>query len=199
MIKTIFLTVSVTLAVVGFVASMFLNTILGAFGLAATSIAAMNSLQASQRIVEKMKERHKHRKLDLAKQFVKRSSKRVGATALAAAIPNPKWAVGAVIVVGTGLEVSQYCDQQREFQDDSNVLDGTDIDFDAKQCLEAGKEDAKAIWEEVKKSSTDGLTSAMKGSSKFSEETMDRIRKALTSAGGTASEVWDEFHIWLTK
>ena len=67
MIKTIFLTVSVTLAIAGFAASMFLHTILGAFGFAATSIAAMNSLQASQRIVQKMKDRHKAKKLDLAK------------------------------------------------------------------------------------------------------------------------------------
>jgi hypothetical protein len=199
MIKTILLTVSVTLAVVGFVASMFLNTILGAFSLTATSIAAMNSLQVSQGIVQKMKDRNKDKKLDLAKQFVKRSSKRVGATASAAATTIPGVAVVAVAIVSTGLEVSHYCDQQRELQSDSNILDGTNIDFDTKQCLEAAKEDAKAIWEEVKKLSTDGLTSAVKEPSKFSEEIMDRVRKALESAGGTASEVWDEIHVWLTK
>jgi hypothetical protein len=62
MFKTIFLTVCATLAISGFVAYIFLHTILGAFGLATASIAAMNGLQASERIVQQMKERHKYKK-----------------------------------------------------------------------------------------------------------------------------------------
>jgi len=199
MIKTIFVTASVTLAVCGFVAAVFLNTILGVFGMAATSIATINSLQASEQIVKNMRERHKHKKLNLTKQLVKRSSQRVGATASAAAIPIPYVTVVAVVIVATGLEVSHYCDQQSDLQGDFNVLYGSDIAFDAEQCFEASKNDAKAIWEEVKESSTGGVTSAMKGSSKFRDDVLDQIGKHLTSAGGTTSELWDKLHFWLTK
>src|SRR5687767_8409402 len=103
MIKTILLTASVTLAVCGFVAAIFLNAILGVFDMAATSIATMNSLQASDRIVQDMRERHKQKKLNLTKQLVKRSSQRVGATASAAAIPIPYVTVVAVVIVATGV------------------------------------------------------------------------------------------------
>jgi hypothetical protein len=199
MIKTIFLTASITLAVCGFVAAIFLNTILGVFNMAATSIATMNSLRASEQIVKNMKERHKHTKLNLTKQLVKRSSVRVGATASAAAISIPMMAVVAVAMVATGLEVSHYCDQQSELQGDFNVLYGSDIAFDEEQCFEASKNDAKAIWEEVKESSNGAVASAMKGSSKFRDEAMDQIGKHLTSAGGTASEIWSKLRFWLTK
>jgi hypothetical protein len=108
-------------------------------------------------------------------------------------------AVVAVAIVATALEVSDYCDEQGELHGESNVLYGTDIAFDTKGCLEASKDDARAIWEEVKKSSTSGLTSALEESSRFTDNVTERIRKALTSAGGTASEVWAQVRLWLRK
>ena len=57
MIKTIFLTITATIAVVIFVASLFLNTILGIFGMAATSIETLQNLKTSQQVVDRMKTR----------------------------------------------------------------------------------------------------------------------------------------------
>jgi hypothetical protein len=48
MIKTVLFTFTVTIAMVTLVATLFLNTILGAFGLAATSIETLQNLKTSQ-------------------------------------------------------------------------------------------------------------------------------------------------------
>ena len=49
MFKTILITFSTTAGALAFAAHLFLNTILGMFGLAATSVATLSKLRASQR------------------------------------------------------------------------------------------------------------------------------------------------------
>ena len=89
MIKTIFFTFTATMAVVTLVATLFLNTILGAFGLAATSIETLQNLKTSQQIVKRMKTRQAQKKLKVTKRFAKRPAKRIASAAVAAATVAP--------------------------------------------------------------------------------------------------------------
>ncbi|BDZ73617.1 hypothetical protein GCM10025856_13360 [Methylophaga marina] len=53
--KKIFLTMTATASVLIFIGSLFLNTVLGTFGLVTTSAKELSQLRESQQIVEKMK------------------------------------------------------------------------------------------------------------------------------------------------
>ena len=65
MLKTIIITIIATLTVATLAAYLSLNTVLGVFGLAATSVEILSKLQASQKIVDTMKARHarKHKRI----------------------------------------------------------------------------------------------------------------------------------------
>ena len=76
MIKVILMSISATLLVVAFTASMFLNSILGVFGLASTSIDALSNLHENKQILDVVKTRHEKRKLNASKKFLKRTSKK---------------------------------------------------------------------------------------------------------------------------
>ena len=66
--KIILATVSATLAAVIIAGTLFMNSILGAFGLAVTSAKTLQALQASHKTVELMKKRYKRKKLKLMKR-----------------------------------------------------------------------------------------------------------------------------------
>ena len=102
MLKTILITFSVTAGTLALAAHLFLNSLLGVFGLAATSVETLVQLKAFQRIVEAMKQRHTRKKNRIIKRFIKRSGRRVASTALAAIT------VGTVAVAGvmTSMEIS---------------------------------------------------------------------------------------------
>jgi mannitol-specific phosphotransferase system IIBC component len=85
MIKTIINTVLFTVTVLSIVFSIFLNSILGLFGLVSTSLDTLNQLKDSQEIVETMKERNKSKKEKAPKRFARKASTRVAASAVAAA------------------------------------------------------------------------------------------------------------------
>ena len=197
--KAILLTFSATLAVVAIVATMFLNTILGAFGLAATSIDSLQNLQASQKVVERMKKRHSQKKLETTKKFAKRSTKRVTATALGAAT------IGTVAVAATmiSFEVYDYCEEKKEMQEEENVLFGTNIDLDFNKCIEKGKEDSKSILSELKTSSVKAVSSAFSTTAQYSVEKWDAVRdasvEALQSTGAAAAGLWGSAKSWLKE
>jgi cobalamin biosynthesis protein CobD/CbiB len=109
MLKTIFITITATLTVVTLAAHLFLNSILGMFGLVATSVETLSKLQASHEVVQKMKSRQLRKQKRISKRFVKRSGKRVASGALAAVT------VGAVAAVAamTTIEVADYCEEQK--------------------------------------------------------------------------------------
>ena len=145
MFKTIFITITGTLTVVALPAYLSLTTVLGAFGLAAIPVTTLAQLQASQRIVETMKARHVRKNNRVTERFIERSNKRVASTALAAAT------FGTVAVAAmTAAEVSDYCDQKKELQEEANILHGTDVEFDFQQCIQESTDDAKAIFTEAK-------------------------------------------------
>ncbi len=197
--KTIFLTFSVTVAAVTVAASLFLNTILGAFGLAVTSIETLQKLQASQQVVQRMTERHDQKKRKAAKKLAERSTKRVASTALAAAT------IGAVAVAVTmiSLEVADYCEEKKEIQEDANLLNATQIEFNLEQCIEEGKEDSKAILSEMKNSSVLAISTAFSNTALYSGEKWAAVKEAsvqaLQSMGEASGGLWDAVKSWLTK
>ena len=138
--------ISVTIIAIAMTATLFLNSILGVFGLISTSVSNLASLKESQLVVNRMKDRHKVKKDNVSKRFVKKSSKRVASTAVAAST------IGTVAVVLTvaSLEVSDYCDENKELAEDENILYGTENEFDYESCLKEGKDHAITIMELVK-------------------------------------------------
>jgi Na+/glutamate symporter len=154
--KTIFWSVSVTLATVALVTSLFLNTILGLFGWAATSIETLQELRSSQHVVEQMKQRHQNKELVASKKLVKRSTKRIGAAMLAAATVGTV----AVTTVVIGLEVADYCEEKQSFQEAESILYGTEEVFDMVQCFSDARGELTGLLVDVKDASIDAVLSA---------------------------------------
>ena len=199
MFKTIFLTFSLTLTAVGLAASLFLNSILGVFGLAATTVGTLSSLQASQQIVEKVKQRHLRKKARMSKRFVKRSGKRVASAALAAATVGTV----AVAVAMTSIEISDYCEQKEDLQKDANLLYGTNVAFDLETCIEESQDDAKAILSEAANTVTQTAGDAFDKTGEYSREAWTNVKRttgdALDSTSKALSDLWESTKSWLSN
>lgn len=197
--KTIFLTFTTTVAVISFAASLFLNSILGAFGLAATSVETLTKLQSSQKIVEQMKTRHQAKKRDVTKNFAKKSSKKIASTALAAAT------IGTVAVVVTvaSIEVADFCEEKKSLQEDANILYGTKDEFDFDNCLEEGKQDSKIMLDEIKDSTIASANEAIDSTIEYSNEQWLAVKeasaKAFKSSEIATSELWFSLKEWMTQ
>ena len=199
MLKTIFLTITATIAVVTLVATLFLNTILGAFGLAATSIETLQNLKTSQQIVKRMKTRQAQKKLKVTKRFAKRPAKRIASAAAAAATVGT---IGVAVAV-TALEANDYCEEKRELQEDSDILNGTHTEFDYTACYEEGKKDLSAVLTQVKDSTVDAVSDAWRGTTHYSAEKWTSIKESCTQAlvltGNASSRLWDAAIAWVAE
>lgn len=181
-----------TLVIVGFTAfialKFFFSSIFALFGYAALPIESVAKLTHAQQIVQKMQNRHKIKRANVSKRFVKRSGKKVAITAASAAT------IGTVAVIGTltYLEVSQYCDEKRVLNDDANILFGTEEIFDMQACLEQGKLDsadfANEAWKNIKENSSDIIDKIEKSSN----ELLDPSRKA-------TAELFESMDKWYKK
>lgn len=187
MIKVVLLTLTVTIAALSLAFSIFMNTILGAFGLVTTSVDAFNNMKDSQAVVEKMKERHEVKKAELGKNFAKKSSKKVASTVAAAAT------VGAVGVAITAItfEVSSYCESQKSLNDDYNLLYNANEEFDFKKCLATGKDQYLELVEDVKESAKESLTQAVDSSTEFSKEKWSDLKAKVNATSEAGVEWWD--------
>jgi Na+/glutamate symporter len=151
--KAIFWAVSGTLATVAVVVGLYLNAILGLFGLAATSIDALQELRSSKQVVEQMKQRHQGKQASASKRLVKRSAQRIGSTIVAAATVGTV----AVTAVMVGLEVDDYCAEKQSLHDDESILYGTDNAFNIEQCLEEGREELARLLVDTKDTAVNSL------------------------------------------
>jgi len=197
--KTIFLTFTTTVAALTFAASLFLSTVLGAFGLAVSSVESLAQLQSSQKVVEKMKTRHKAKKLDVTKNFAKRSAKKIASTALAAAT------IGTVAVVVTvaSIEVADYCEEKKSLQEDYNILYETTAEFDFDQCIKEGKEESKIVLDEIKNSTISSANAAIDSTVEYSNEQWLAIKEASANAYKSSematNELWFSLKEWMTQ
>lgn len=192
-------TFSLTIMAVAMAATLFLNSILGAFGLVSTSLDNLHNLRESKQIVSKMKDRHKTRKANVSRKFVRKSGRKAASTAIAAST------IGTVAVVLTvaSLEVVDYCDEKKELLDEENILYGTGNTFDYDACLTEGKEESRKIIESVKNDLSTTVTSAWEDTRKFSNEKWEEIKissmDALSSTAESAGELWDSLREWASN
>jgi hypothetical protein len=193
--KTIVLTATstfiATISAVAVVAYFFLNTILGAFGMVATTMAKLQSLQASQQVVEKMKKKNTDRKHTSSKRLATRTAKRITSTVLAAATIGPV----AVAVAMISFEVADYCDEKRWLHEDDGILAGKETPFEVNQCLDAGKKEMKEILTSLINSSQKTIADVFKNIKHYNDQKWDAVKKetmeALQSLGAGASRLWE--------
>jgi vacuolar-type H+-ATPase subunit H len=197
--RTIFLTFATTIAAISFAATLFLNTILGTFGLVTTSVNNLSKLKSSQIVMDKMKSRHQVKKLNVTKKLAKRSSRRVASASLAAATIGTL----AVAVTITGFEIIDYCEDRESLHIDSNILYGTTDEFDFEACIEEGKSESKRIITDVKQSSNQLLNEAMNSAVRYSNEQWQTLKEAhqdtLLSANQTLETLKADIMKWLME
>jgi len=190
MFKVIFTTISATLVAASFTASLFINSILGAFGLVYTSLETFNTLQESHQIIGDVKKRHKTKKMNASKKFVKRSSRKIASSAVSAATIG----TAAVVITVAGLEVHDYCEDREELQEDENLLFGTDVTFDYKHCLSDAKNESSEIIISVKKAVPEAVNNAWDETKSFSNEAWESTKKispdAWISTYNASSSLW---------
>jgi len=179
MVKVILGTITITLIVMTIVASLFMNIILGFFGQGVVSLEAIQGLKASEQIVKKMKNRHKTKRVNLTKRLVKKSSKKIAASSVAATV-GP---AGVILVLGY-FEAEDYCHRQGELLADENILFGTNKEFDIKTCLSTAKVDL----EEIAKSSIAHANVTME---KTWEDTMVISKNAWQQSKELSNGVWN--------
>jgi hypothetical protein len=199
MIKTILITSSSTIAALALISSIFYNSILGAFGLAVTTVSTLESLQASHSLTEKIKANHKKKKKGIHKRFVKKSGKRVASGALAAATIGTI----AVAVTMTSFEIMNYCEELEELQTESNIIYGTEFQFDYSQCFEDASEETKSILTGLKNSSVTAVSEAMQATANYSSDKWAMVKSSsmrlINTTRGSASTLWDSSIEWLLE
>ncbi len=197
MLKTILLTMTATAAALSLAASLFLNSILGFFGLAATGAATLSQLRASQQVLEQVKKRHAAKRRHVSKRLVKRSGKRVASTALAAATVG---SVGVAVVM-TGLEIEDYCKEKESLQEDANLLHGTDTPFDYELCLQESRDDATEILSEAGESVKVAASEALDTSGDYGRQAWDKVlaawRQGIEASGEAARGLWATTAAWM--
>ena len=195
MFKVIFTTISATLIVISFTASIFINSILGAFNLVAMPFEKFNQLQESHKVIDKVKKRHQEKKTNVSKKFVKRSSKKIASSAVSAATIG----TAGVVITVAGLEAHSYCEDKKEIQEDGNLLYGTDIKFDFKQCLIGAKEESSEIIVSVRKAVPKIVDNAWEETKEISSETWESVKNTSTQAWTSALETSSDFWKSLTE
>jgi len=174
--KAVISTLMITIIAGAIVFKFFLSSLLTFFGYAILPIENLKSLTHSKKIVQKMQHRNKAKSANVSKRFIKRSGKKVAATAVSAAT------IGTVAVIGTltYLEISQYCEDKQLLNEETNILFDTDNVFDMNACLEQGKEDsadfANEAWQGIKETSSGVMDSI----EQTSDEWLDPSRKVTT-------------------
>ena len=160
MFKVILTTISATAVIIFFVASFFLNSILGLFNLATIPLSLLPEFHQSKQIIKNLKasnsvhrnkidtikKRHKTKNLNASKRFSQRSSKKIALSAITAGTIGT---VGVVFTVA-GLEVYDYCEDKQELLKDENILFDTNKKFNYKTCLDEATKDSKKIITLVK-------------------------------------------------
>jgi hypothetical protein len=185
--------------VMTFVVSTFLNSILGLFGLASTSIETLNDLRNSKQIVENIKTRHKAKKINVTKRFVKRSSKKIASSAVSAATIGT---AGVVVAIGL-LEAKDYCEDKKELHEDEKILFGIKDEFDSDKCFNAAKKDTKEIIISVKDAVPEIVDEAWEDTKDFSNETWEATKEMSADAWGaslkTLEGLWKRITDWINS
>lgn len=190
--KKVIITIFASLTVFSLVMSFFLSNILGAFGMVTTSLATLQKLKSSEAVVQQLKKRHHTKKAKVTKKLAKRAGKKVTSATVAAATLGPI----AVATVVTGLEIKNYCDDKRDLQEEANLLFGTNIEFDYKNCADEARKDSIEIYDDLKQSSVDAVASAFKKTTDYSSTvwstTLETSKEGLDTAKSASISLYDK-------
>ena len=192
MFKVIMATVAGTTAVLSLTAWLMLNTLLGAFGLVATSVERLADLTQASAVVDKMKTRNQSKRQQASKKFVKRSGAKVASAALAAST------IGTIAVVSTVVvfEIDDYCSEQESLLKEKNLLFGTSEAFDYDACIEQARSDSREILLEAKNSAQQNFDEQWSEAKSFSELQWQQLRLSaqefLNLAQELSNELWDD-------
>jgi len=187
--KRIIVPVLATLSISIFASLLFFNSILGVFGLAATSIESLKDLRASHQVTQAMKERHKIKKTKLTNKLSKKSKKRVASSAIAII---PVVGVVASIVAVTAIEVSNYCEEKKELQLDENILFGTNHIVDTDVCMKEMRADAESTIDEITTSTISNIVA-------FSDSAKLYSTSKYLSAKNSTRQLWDQAVLWASE
>lgn len=191
MIKVILVSISATLLIVAFVSSIFLNSILGVFGLASTSIQTLNNLQESKQIIDKVKTRHKSKKLNASSKFAKRTGRRIAASAVSAATIG----TAAVVVAIATFEIFDYCEDKEEIHNDENLLFKSDEKFDFNACLNEATDDSEKIIASIKNAVPEVVESTWEETKNISNNSWEATKSisigTWNSTKSLSLEAWD--------
>ncbi len=198
MTKVILKTIAGTLVTIIFLAYLFLNGILGIFGYISTPIESYNNFRSSKQIVNEMKERHKKRKLGVSKRFVRRSSRKISASAISAVTIG----TAGVVLTVAGLEVYDYCEDKSDMLDEENILFGTEIEFNYNKCLSDAKGDSDKIIASVKRAVPEMVGAAWDDTKDISHDVWESTKQTSADAWKSTSEsteqIWQSLNGWIT-
>lgn len=188
--KGFFVGILSTLTACGFAGHLYLNSILGVFGLSAVPLPTLAGLRASQATVSTLKSRHQAKKSNLSKRFVKRTGRRLASSALAAATVGTV----AVIVTATGFEIADYCEDKEALLEEGNLLHGTNDTFDLDQCIEDAKSDTREIIASARNDASAAVVDTWSEARSYSEEQYQELRRSisdqLTSVLEDSTTLW---------
>lgn len=197
MIKGTLGIITATVTVTAMAGSIFLNSILGAFNMAVTSVDNLNSLRESRAVVNKLKQRHETRKLDVTRKFTRKAGKRAVASGAAAITVG----TAAVVVTVAAIEAMDYCDEKKELNDEGNILYGTSEPFDYKVCMESAQEDSKELVDAAVEGSSDAVKEAWLATKEYSHEVWDALTRSIAdlyeSTTESASDILSAWKEWL--
>ncbi len=191
MIKVVLVSISGTLIVVTFIATMFLNSILGVFSLASTSIETLSNLQESKHIVDTVKKRHQKSKLIISKRFTHRARNRIAASAVSASTIG----TAAVVVAVVGFEMYDYCEDKKEWTKENNILFNNDEEFDYSECWNEAKNDTATMVVSIKESVPETVSSTWEATKDISKESWQKTKRITfdtwKSTKSVSSETWN--------
>ncbi len=125
------------------------------------------------------------KELNLSKLFVKRTSRKITASALSAIT------VGTVAVITTVgiLEADDYCEEKKVLLQEENILNDTNKPFDIKTCLAMAKHDVGVISNAVKESLTGKFGQNWHNIKNASAEKWGNIRETANQNIGQAIDI----------
>lgn len=176
-----------------------MNSILGMFGFAVNSIEMVDDLARSNKIVETMQKRNELKRKNASNKFIKKSSKRISSSVLAASTIGTV----AVVLVVSSLEVIDYCDEKRELLAEQDLLFDTNSEFDYQICLKEAGADSGRVAEEIKNSASSSVQEAWGDAKDYSDKKWNEITNSLDSMYDSTStstrNFWDSMTKWMSR
>jgi hypothetical protein len=141
MVKIIALSVITTITACALVGYLFMTPILGLFNLTTTTVAHLHKLEASNAILNRLRDRNKLAKEQLKKQYLAKLGKKISSSTIAAATIG----TAAVAASTVYFAASEYCERQEELLALENELESKTDAFDQEKCLDLAKNDAAEL------------------------------------------------------